>query len=377
MSTPLPEKPIKIVVRGVEESPLFSFNKGNNHKKGGNFYFGLFSLVLFGFLFFSSPGLAQLDSFGANYTVVLGFVIKDATLSDSDSLFFNSTAGTTRETPDLKTSQDGFAYGASPSHIVTTQTYATVTSGSTQTEERKEIIDDYEVEENETITFIAGKFNVTPQTIAETNGLSVNATLKVGQKLIILPVDGILYTIRSGDTISEIAKNYKIKEEDILVFNEINNDEIFQGDALILPGAKKPIKITPKPVQIVLPNTFFLSPLLRAVVTQGLHPDNAVDLGAPCGAPIYAAMSGVVRVAGFNKTGGNRVIIENKNGVGIYNGHMKTIVVKTGDQVVGGDRIGTVGKTGKATGCHVHFQVHGAKNPFATYFTGSVINVNN
>lgn len=361
---------------------MAGFDKDNRHnpltspktKRGGNFYFGLFSLVLFGFLFFGSPSLAHLTSFNGNSTIALSSALQHDAAIDNSAPFFGQTATRGKETPDLKIIQDSFVFGVAPSHVITTQTYATVMGGPTQTENRTEIIDDYEVGENETVTSIAAKFGLHPRTVADANDISTTTPLKVGQRLIILQTDGYLYTVKSGDTVGDIATTYNIKAEEIVAFNEIADGRIFKGDSLFLPGAKKLAKVVPAPAHIVLPNTFFLSPLLHFTVTQSLHPNNAVDLGAPCGASIYASASGVVEVAGYNRIGGNRVIISHGNGTDTYYGHIAPggILVKPGDQVIGGDRIGLVGKTGKATGCHVHYGVDGAKNPFAKYFAGTV-----
>ena len=51
----------------------------------------------------------------------------------------------------------------------------------------------------------------------------------------------------------------------------------------------------------------------------------------------------------------------------------QNVFVKPGDKVTVGDRIGLMGQTGNATGCHVHFQVMGAKNPLAKYAVGATI----
>ena len=100
-----------------------------------------------------------------------------------------------------------------------------------------------------------------------------------------------------------------------------------------------------------------------------------------CGVPVYAAAAGVVQRVkyGYNFGGGNFTTILHPNGIVTYYGHLTTIFVKPGDKVNIGDRIGLVGgDTGTAgdgisTGCHLHFQVMGAKNPLAKYPVGTDI----
>ena len=68
---------------------------------------------------------------------------------------------------------------------------------------------------------------------------------------------------------------------------------------------------------------------------------------------------------GWNAGAGNNVSILHPNGVVTVYYHLQTILVKPGQEVLPGDQIGTMGKTGITTGCHLHFGVIGAKNPFA------------
>ena len=76
--------------------------------------------------------------------------------------------------------------------------------------------------------------------------------------------------------------------------------------------------------------------------------------------PILAAQSGTVVTAGWNGGGyGNYVIIDHGNGFQTLYGHMlnNSVLVKAGDRVKQGQRIGTMGSTGRSTGTHLHFEV--------------------
>jgi murein DD-endopeptidase MepM/ murein hydrolase activator NlpD len=81
------------------------------------------------------------------------------------------------------------------------------------------------------------------------------------------------------------------------------------------------------------------------------------DFAAPCGTPVYAADSGVVRAAGWHPWGGgNRVEIDHGDGLVTTYNHMLGAAVKTGESVEVGQVIGLVGETGSAIGCHLHFE---------------------
>lgn len=76
-----------------------------------------------------------------------------------------------------------------------------------------------------------------------------------------------------------------------------------------------------------------------------------------CGSPIYAANNGTVEIATYTWPNGNYVIINHNNGYYSLYAHMSSILVKKGQVVQMGDKIGTMGETGYATGCHLHFSI--------------------
>jgi len=111
---------------------------------------------------------------------------------------------------------------------------------------------------------------------------------------------------------------------------------------------------------------YFMNPLPQYVRrSQGSHGKGATDLAAPTGTPIVAAAAGKVLLArnGYNGGYGNMVIINHPNGTQTLYGHMSKLGTSTGAQVSKGEVIGYVGSTGHSTGPHVHFEVHGARNP--------------
>ena len=84
----------------------------------------------------------------------------------------------------------------------------------------------------------------------------------------------------------------------------------------------------------------------------------ALDFAAPKGTPVYAAKSGTVRFAGYNKGGyGNLIIIDHAEGYSTYYAHLSKILVSEGDHVKAGEKIGLVGSTGRSTGPHLHFEI--------------------
>jgi murein DD-endopeptidase MepM/ murein hydrolase activator NlpD len=89
-----------------------------------------------------------------------------------------------------------------------------------------------------------------------------------------------------------------------------------------------------------------------------LHQNRAhlgTDYGAPIGTPVQAIGTGRVLFAGYRGGNGNMVHLRHSNGYETQYLHLSRILVRTGDRVESGDRIGLVGKTGLATGPHLHF----------------------
>jgi len=295
---------------------------------------------------------------------------KDNNSLQSDSLFFSQSNQLAHESPELKLIQGDFVYGVSTPRILTTQTLGDVFGSSSPSQ--REVLD-YKVQEGDTVSLIAQAFRLTPTTIALANNISTNSKLSVGQTLAILPVDGILHAVKSGDTISAIAKTYKVNADDIVAFNNLaSQSDIFAGDVLIIPGGVMPAKSSGIS-QVQLSSSFFIHPA-EGRITQGLHYYNAVDLANQCGTPIYAAASGTVQRVTFDYRYGNYITILHNGGVVTYYGHLQAMFVKSGDRVNVGDRIALMGRTGtEATGCHVHFEVVGAKNPLASYYVGTTL----
>lgn len=79
-----------------------------------------------------------------------------------------------------------------------------------------------------------------------------------------------------------------------------------------------------------------------------------IDLNGDTGDPVYAMLDGIVVLAEMLFYEGNMVIINHGNGMFSYYMHMDRLYVTSGDTVVAGQLIGTVGSTGMSTGPHLH-----------------------
>ncbi len=92
--------------------------------------------------------------------------------------------------------------------------------------------------------------------------------------------------------------------------------------------------------------------------TKRLRNHSGVDISANYGTPILATANGTVIFSGYHQYLGNVVKLDHGNGIQSWYGHMSKRLVQKGDTVARGQVIGKVGSTGRATGAHIHYEVH-------------------
>ena len=238
----------------------------------------------------------------------------------------------------------------------------------------------YEVQAGDTLSEIAKDFDVSMNTIKWENNLTSN-TLKVGQKLNILPTTGVKHIVKKGDTIERIAAKYDADVEDIKVFNGLSgNSSLKQGDILYIPnGIIKAIVVTEKPSSIKRPvvdtstpvaSGYYMKPASGPITSpygsrrRAFH--YGVDIGAARGTPVLASAEGVVvETLGSCREGrsscggryGNYIVVAHNNGTTTRYAHLQKVSVSVGETVGQGERIGLTGNTGHSTGPHLHFQI--------------------
>ena len=268
------------------------------------------------------------------------------------------------ETPELMFVAHNTLLAATPPLTVTPQILGAIV-GQLEADIRPEVTR-YIVQKGDTPASVAEQFGVSVNTILWANDLSLSSTLKLGQELVILPTTGALHLVRPNDTLSEIAGWYQADAKKIVSFNALESSSaIFVGDFLIIPDGIQP-SVLPQGRLTPLANSYFIYPIPSPHrITQGLHAFNAVDFSnGACGESIYAAAGGTVQRTGYTSMGGSYVRILHPNGVVTYYGHLSAILITPGTKVYQGQLVGYTGETGYATGCHVHFEVRGAVNPF-------------
>ena len=250
----------------------------------------------------------------------------------------------------------------------------------------------YVVRPGDTLSEIATMFGVSENTIIWANNLSGARDVHPGDTLAILPISGVSYTTKKGDTLKSIAKKYNADATEITQFNGLDaSAPLVAGSTIIIPGAEvnSPAVSSSKGTSSSKPSAepylggsgsaqtgYYTNPVPGAIITQGIHGWNAIDLGASRGTPIHAAAAGTIIIArdngAWNGGYGNYVVITHGNETQTLYAHMTKTAVSVGQSVSAGEIIGYVGSTGESTGSHLHFEVRGAANPLRNCRIGSV-----
>jgi murein DD-endopeptidase MepM/ murein hydrolase activator NlpD len=276
----------------------------------------------------------------------------------------------------------------------------------------------YAVQAGDTLYSIARKHAVSVDALLWANDLSDANVLKQGQKLTIPPSTGKLHTVKDGDTIEILAQSYGVSKTGIVAVNGLSETAgLKAGQRLLIPVPVKPPSgdpaFTPAPLQaasidepVPIPQDAGTGsptpPVISAVaprlqtpgimtatgapsvtvtnrkvpklewpistnlpksgISQKFRPGHTgLDIYAPQGTPVKAAAGGTVKLAEKNPDGfsgyGWIVIVDHGDGISTWYAHCGTFAVTAGDTVKTGDKIGTVGMTGRTTGPHLHFEL--------------------
>jgi len=255
----------------------------------------------------------------------------------------------------------------------------------------------YTVQDGDTVFGIAEKFGLEPQTILWGNYeilLDDPHSLRAGQELNILPVNGVYWQWLGGLSFGAWAEFYGVTAADIIEYPGNNIDAKLVGDYenanipvetwLIIPNGKRdfvswsaPLGVTREnPASARVLGAGACDPVSGGAVGYGyyVYPTNkhylsgfdystktnhlGIDLSGNEGEGVYAADAGVIVYAGWNDYGyGNMIMVDHGNGFQSLYAHLSAFNVGCGQSVGQGEGIGAVGSTGRSSGPHLHFEL--------------------
>jgi murein DD-endopeptidase MepM/ murein hydrolase activator NlpD len=217
----------------------------------------------------------------------------------------------------------------------------------------------YKVQKSDNFFTIMARTGMNLDTLSSVNNLASPHDLSTGQKMLIPNMRGIFSQKEnqneSEENKNEIAKDFKIPAEK-LIFDPNRSQWFIPGGELI--GKEK----------MFFYGFAFSKPLLEGRLSSGFGKRNdpftnkltfhgGVDLAAPKGTAVYASADGKVDFQGKQGGYGNLIILKHELGYESRYGHLSKILVKKGNKIKKGDKIGEVGSTGRSTGNHLHFEV--------------------
>jgi lipoprotein NlpD len=209
----------------------------------------------------------------------------------------------------------------------------------------------------------------------------------------ILQQPGAVHHVRAGETLWRISKTYAVALETILRENALDNPaQLSAGTTLFIPGAERELPVPPAEVPTAAQPASSRRRSPASIPRAGGRPldpaahgeplawpapgvlispfgererdrHDGIDLACPEGTPIRAADDGVVLFAGEQRGYGNLVLLAHDRDVVTVYAHNARNLVAQGDKVSRGSQIASVGKTGNATGPHLHFEVRVAAQP--------------
>lgn len=220
------------------------------------------------------------------------------------------------------------------------------------------------VASGDTLYSLSRKYSVPVNDLAVINKLNPPFNLKVGQKIRVPNLARVAVESTGKTTVKVVEKSKKSSVEPKSVQQKANAKKS-EAKVVTKPSEKKissdPSKKLPK--INARSSSKFSWPVRGKILsnygakTNGLFNDG-INIGATRGAVVGAAENGVVAYAGNEVKGmGNLIIIQHDGGWMTVYAHMDSMVVRRGARVSVGQKIGTVGKTGKVDSPQLHFEI--------------------
>lgn len=233
------------------------------------------------------------------------------------------------------------------------------------------------VEPGDTLASIAAKYGVTPEQVAEANGITNPSLIYVGARLALSgstfvadpePATEGNYTVKAGDTLGSIAKSHGVTVGALVEANGISNVDVIRiGQKLTVPGGTSTGGGGGSAWVCPVNNADYVNDW--GLPRNGDRFHEGTDLFAPRGAEVRAPVGGEISLI-TGTVGGLQFYLYGNDGVTYIGTHLDGF--GRAGTVEAGEVIGYVGDSGNARGgpTHLHFEMHPddgeAVNPYPT-----------
>jgi len=224
----------------------------------------------------------------------------------------------------------------------------------------------HKVQRGENLWIIARKYNVDLKDLLKENNLTEKSLIRPGQILTIKTAKNFVYIVKKGDSLWEIGRNYNISYKALMRYNGLKSYILKPGTKLLIPKNPKTVN---RRFALAMRKYFkFIWPTDSKLVTSPygyrIHPiykrkifHCGIDIKLNKGDNVYASMAGRVVFAGWISGYGRVIILKHKKGFYTRYAHLNRILVSKNQRVPQGKVIGLGGKSGLATGPHLHFEI--------------------
>ncbi|TKJ46083.1 hypothetical protein CEE35_01100 [Candidatus Aerophobetes bacterium Ae_b3b] len=273
--------------------------------------------------------------------------MNSSTLSNQDTRYLGSTDDTQRRLPQRERAEK--------------KNTDTGSNQSLNEAQKKNLLEvkTHVVKPGATLWGIAREHGLHLSTVVHANNLSPSQPIHPGQKLKIYNMDGFVYQVPRGQTLSRIARTYDVSLHEIMQINQIENPHLIPVGQKIFVPAIKPLYTFIWPVRGRISSGFGWRP--NPFSKKGREYHRGIDIAVNTGTPIRASHSGRVvvtyRGTGWNKGYGKLVVIRGGDNSRSYYAHLSRVLVKRGQYVRQGQKIGLSGNTGRSTGPHLFFAI--------------------
>ncbi|MGL5918292.1 MAG: peptidoglycan DD-metalloendopeptidase family protein [Cetobacterium sp.] len=227
---------------------------------------------------------------------------------------------------------------------------------------------EYTIKKGDTISDLSKEYKIKSDYIFANNVDKNLRVLQIGKKINIPTEQGIFYSVKKGDTFEALSKRFDVNIE--VIKEDNSNDRLLIGTKIFLREPKVSRYLSSFKKEYIKQNSMgsFTNPLVAMSLTSSFgsrkHPvlkkvlnHAGVDLKAKTGTRVVSAKDGTVSFVGRASGYGKLIIIKHSDGYETRYAHLSKIDVKKGQKISQNQYIALSGATGRVSGPHLHFEI--------------------